>query len=129
MARKPKLTRAQLREQRTELGTAGVYGVDVEDALADSWISRFVCSAESPEEARARIRDAGFHKGKMWSSVWGPEAPPKDGRPLPAFEPGDVHWYRSRLDDVGWTPWEQLPTDYRHRGVAALSRRRPDDAG
>jgi hypothetical protein len=43
------------------LGTAGV---DVEDVLADSWISRFVCIAESPDEMKARIRDAGFHKGR-----------------------------------------------------------------
>jgi hypothetical protein len=67
VAKKPKLSRAQLREQQAELGTAGVYGVDVEDALADSWISRFVCFAESPDEARAHIRDAGFHKGRIWN--------------------------------------------------------------
>jgi hypothetical protein len=110
------------------VGTTGVYGVDVEDALADSRISRIVCFAQSSDEARARIRDAGFHKRRMWAE-WTPKAQPKDGRRLPALEPGDVHWYRSRLDDVGWTPWERLPGDYRHLGAAALSRRQPDDAG
>jgi hypothetical protein len=127
VGKRPKPTRAQRREQRGVLPAAGVYGVDVEDALADSWISRFVCYAESPDEARARIRDAGFHKRRMWAE-WSPKAPPKDGRQTPDLGRGDGHWYRSRLDDAGWTPWEALPAKYRHQGVAALVRR-TDDAG
>ena len=105
-------TRAQRREQRDAVRAAGVYGVDIEDALADSWISRFVCFADSSKVARARIRDAGFHRRSTWAE-WSPRAPPKDGRELPVLESTDAHWYRSRLDDGGWTAWERLPTDYR----------------
>ena len=102
------------------MGLAGIYGVDAHDAGADSWIGRYVCFAASPDEARARIRDGGFHKRSLWGE-WSPKAQSRNGRPPPALEPGDVHWYRSRLDDSGWTPWERLPGDYRHppQGLAA----------
>lgn len=113
MAKKRELTRSERRERRSAIGTAGVYGVDAEDAVADSWITRFVCFADSPRAARARVRDAGFHRQRTWS-MWSPRARPRDGRPLPELEPGDGHWYRSPLDDSGWAPWERLPGDYRH---------------
>jgi hypothetical protein len=119
VAKKPKLTRAQLREQRAAVGAPGVYGVDAHDAGADSWIGRYVCFAKSPEEASARIRDAGFHKRRIWGE-WSAGQTPPEGLP-DDLGPGDGHWYRSRFDDSGWTPWERLPGDYQHppQGLAA----------
>jgi hypothetical protein len=89
-----------------------VYGVDAEDAGADSWIGRYMLWAESADEAKARTRDAGFHQRRIWAT-WRPEQEPPQGIP-PGLQQGDVHWYRSRLDDSGWTLWERLPSDYRH---------------
>jgi hypothetical protein len=118
VAKAQRLTRAQRRERQSDVPVAGIYGVDVEDALADSWISRFVCFADSPEDARARIRDAGFHKRRI-EAEWNPKVRPKEALPL-GLGPDDDHWYRSRLDDVGWTSWEQLPANYRHKRLADL---------
>lgn len=121
MAKRPKLTREQRRERADAVGTAGVYGVDAHDAGADTWTGRrYVCFAESPSAARQRIRDAGFHKRRV-TVTWTPgDAPPAL---LPGeLGPGNDHWYRSRLDDSGWTPWERLPADYRHpsQSLAAI---------
>jgi hypothetical protein len=91
---------------------AGAYGVDIRDAGADSWIGRFVFFAESPVEARAHIRDAGFHKRQI-EVEWSPRQEPREGLP-DDLGPADGHWYRSRLNDCGWTPWERLPEDHRH---------------
>ena len=121
MAKEPKLTRARRRENRTASPVSGVYGFQAEDALAGSWISRFVFYAESADQAKARIREAGFHKRKI-SAQWGPEEQPQPGLPA-GLGPGDALLYRSRLDHGGWTPWEQLPADYRHKGVADFTSR------
>jgi hypothetical protein len=97
-----------------------VYGVDAKDAGADSWIGRYLFFAESPEGARARTRAAGFHKRQI-SVFWNPGREPPQGLP-DDLESGDGHWYRSRFDDSGWTPWERLPEGYRHppQGLAAV---------
>jgi hypothetical protein len=91
---------------------AGVYGVDVWDMWADFLLGRYLFYAESSQAARARIRDAGFHK-KQVRGQWDPGSDPPEGRPA-ALGPGDPHWYRSRWDQAGWTPWEQLPGDFRY---------------
>lgn len=120
--KKRELTPSQRCELWSAVGTAGTYGLDAEDAGADSWITRFVCFADSLQTARGRVRDAGFHKQRTWS-LRRPRKRPTGGRTWPDLEPGDVHWYRSRLDDSGWTPWERLPEDYRHppQGRAAIN--------
>ncbi|GAB4062456.1 hypothetical protein GCM10028777_02240 [Angustibacter speluncae] len=119
MTKRPKLTRAQLRDHQGEVDATGVYGVDADDAGADTWIGRYVFFARSRDEARARIRDAGFHKRRI-QREWRPGHAPPDGLPAD-LAPGNDHWYRTRFDDSGWTPWERLPRDYRHppQGLAA----------
>jgi hypothetical protein len=91
---------------------AGAYGIDTRDAGADSWTGRYLFFARSPEEARSRVRDAGFHS-KQIRARWAPGQEPPEGVPA-GMGPGDEHWYRSRWDDNGWTAWERLPGDYRH---------------
>ena len=119
MARGQKLTRAERRARRAATPASGVYGVDATDAGADSWIGRYVTWAESADDAKARTRDAGFHR-KQIQAQWTPGLRPPEGVPT-ALKPGDAHWYRSRLEDSGWTEWERLPPDYRHpsQGLAA----------
>jgi hypothetical protein len=119
MGRAQKLTRAERRERRAGVPVSGVYGVEVWDAGADHWLGRYVIWAESADEAKARTRDAGFHR-KQIQAMWTPgqQAPSE----LPSnLRAGDAHWYRSRFDWGGWTAWEQLPPDYRHppQGLAA----------
>lgn len=111
------LTRAEQRDdQRAPVPDAGPYGIDATDAGADSWRARFVIFAHSPEDAQARIRDAGFHK-KQIHARWTPNHTPPEGLPA-ALGPDSRHWLRSRLDDAGWTPWVILAADYRHPSQA-----------
>ncbi len=119
VSKPPKLTRAERRERRANVPVAGVYGVDVEDAGALTWTGRYMCWASSPQEARARIREAGFHK-QSTVRTYAPSEPPREG--LPDIPAGDGGWYRSRDDDGVWTPWERLPPDYRHppQSLAAI---------
>ncbi len=119
VARAEKLTRAQRRARRATAPAEGMYGVDSKDAGADSWIGRYVLWAESVDEAKRRTREAGFHQRQI-TAQWSPGQTPPAGLPS-ELRRGDGHWYRSRLDDGGWTPWEQLPADYRHppQGLAA----------
>lgn len=118
--KRPKLTRGQLRDQQVKADAADVYGVDADDAGADSWIGRYVFFAQSRDEARARIRDAGFHKRRI-GREWHPGQTPPEGVPAD-LGAGNGHWYRTRFDDSGWTPWERLPRHYRHppQGLAAV---------
>ena len=120
VAKRSPLTRAQRREQQGALPTAGAYGIDAQDAGADSWIGRYVIHVESADEARAQISGAGFHKRQI-SAHWSPALQPPEELPT-GLVAGDRHWYRSRFDDSGWTAWEQLPEDYRHpaQGQAAI---------
>ncbi len=119
VARADKLTRAQRRALRATVPAAGVYGVQSKDARADSWIGRYFFWAGSVDEAKRRTREAGFHQRQI-TAHWSPGQTPPEGLPSELHR-GDGHWYRSRLDDGGWTPWEQLPADYRHppQGLAA----------
>jgi len=112
VARAGKLTRAQRRALRATVPAEGVYGVDVKDPGADSWIGRYVFWAESVDEAKRRTREAGIHQRHV-TAQWSPGRTPREGLPS-ALSRGDGHWYRSRLDDDGWTPWEQLRADYEH---------------
>lgn len=113
-------TRAERRERTASVPDAGVYGVDAQDAGADSWTGRYVFFAETPDLARQRIRDAGFHKGQI-EAEWSPRRPPPGGAPGD-LGPDNAHWYRSRFDFTGWSEWERLPADYRHprQSVAAV---------
>jgi hypothetical protein len=114
-----KLTRAQRRARRATFPVSGVYGVDATDAGADSWIGRHLFWADSADAAKARTLNAGFHQ-KHIQAQWTPgQKPPRDAPS--ELQQGDVHWYRSRLEDSGWSSWERLPPDYRHppQGLAA----------
>jgi len=111
MSKQPKLTRAERRELRASDPAEGVYGVDAQDAGADSWTGRYVMWARTPDEAKKRIAAAGFHK-KQIEHHWTPVAPPP-GLPADLGAACD-RWYRSRLDDGGWTTWEALDATYRH---------------
>lgn len=113
-ARNP--TRAQQRDQREPEPGAGLYGIDAIDAGADSWRARFIVFAHSPDDAQARILDAGFHK-KQIHARWTPDHTPAEGLPA-GLGPDSRHWHRSRLDDAGWTPWVILAADYRHPSQA-----------
>ncbi|MEJ5868485.1 hypothetical protein WDV85_12140 [Pseudokineococcus sp. 5B2Z-1] len=120
MSKQSPLTRAQRRSRRGEPAAEGVYGVDTEDAGASSWTGRYLMWARSPQHAAERIRDAGFHRRRTEAS-WDPTRLP------PQALPDQLHaetaaWFRSRLDDDGWTPWQTLPADYRHppQGLAAV---------
>ncbi len=86
MSKPPKLTRAERRERRANVPVFGVYGVDVEDAGALTWTGRYMCWASSPQEARARIREAGFHK-QATVRMYAPSEPPREG--LPDIPAGD----------------------------------------
>ncbi len=111
MSKQPKPTRAERRERRASTAVEGVYGVDATDAGAASWTGRYLMWARTPDEAKKRIAAAGFHK-KQIQHHWTPGAPPPG---LPADLVADCdRWYRSRLDDGGWTAWEALEATYRH---------------
>jgi len=114
------LTRAQRRSRRGELAAAGVYGVDTEDAGASTWTGRYLMWARSPQHAAERIRDAGFHRRRTEAS-WDPTRLPPQSLPE-GLHAETAAWFRSRLDDDGWTPWQELPADHRHppQGLAAL---------
>lgn len=119
MSKPPKLTRVERRELRASEPAEGVYGVDAQDAGAESWTGRYVMWARTPNEAKKRIAAAGFHK-KQIEHHWTPVAPPSG---LPAdLGAGCDPWYRSRPDDGGWTAWEALDATYRHppQGLAAV---------
>ncbi|MGW6004530.1 hypothetical protein ACWFNS_05860 [Oerskovia enterophila] len=120
MPKAARLTRAERRSQHAAVPDAGVYGVVAQDAGATTWTGSYLFFATSPRAAAARIRAAGFHtKGVL--GTWSPRVPPPG--PLPGdLLAGGEHWYRSRCDDDGWTPWERLPADYRHppQGLAAV---------
>ncbi|KQS73706.1 hypothetical protein ASG41_03680 [Modestobacter sp. Leaf380] len=57
-----------------------MYGVDAQDAEADSWIGRNLCFALSPAEARAHMRGAGFHEQRT-RATWTPRQAPPEGVP------------------------------------------------
>jgi hypothetical protein len=120
MSKQSKPTRAERRERRASAAVEGVYGVDAVDAGARSWTGRYLMWARTPDEAKERIGAAGFHK-KQIRQRWTPSKPPPEG--LPADLGGDCDgWYRSRLEDGGWTEWEALVGTYRHppQGLAAV---------
>jgi hypothetical protein len=56
--------RAQIRLEHALTPTVaeGVYGVTHEDAGADNWVGTYLMWARTPEEAKARITAAGFHR-------------------------------------------------------------------
>lgn len=112
-------TRAERRRRREGTPEPGVYGIDVKDAGSDSWVGRYACFAGSPDVMRSRTRDAGFHKRQI-NAQWGPGSR-VPGPGLLTIAAEGPHWYRSRLQDSGWSPWERLPADYRHppQGLAA----------
>jgi hypothetical protein len=107
---RPRATRAEIRARRGP-EDAGVYGVSVLDAGADSWTGLYLCHAMDANHARRRIREAGFHKRQV-QARWTPTEPPP--RVPGELATGDERWFRSRQDDDGWSPWEALPPDYRH---------------
>ena len=110
---KPQRTRAQRREERAGRQTSGIYGVEAYDYGADHRLGRYLCWADNPDEARLRIRDAGFHKKTSWQ-VFDPESLPTEP-PLPSVMTVRFEgWYRSRNNWEGWSAWEPLPADYRH---------------
>lgn len=109
MSKQAKPTRS---ERRAARAGEGVYGVDATDAGADSWTWRYLVWARTPDEARARIAAAGFRRRQI-ERQWTPNEPPPGG--LPEHPGGGfARWYRTRLDDDGWTEWEPLPASYRH---------------
>ncbi|MFE6234222.1 hypothetical protein [Cellulosimicrobium sp. NPDC057862] len=107
-------TRAEIRARHRPDG-AGVYGVSVLDAGADSWTGLYLCRAADADHARRRIREAGFHK-KHIQGRWTPTDPPP--RVPGELADDDERWFRCRYDDDGWGPWEPLPRDYRHPSPA-----------
>jgi hypothetical protein len=121
VTKQPKLSRAERRERRASAPEEGVYGVDALDAGADSWTGRYLLWARSSEEAQERVRAAGFHK-KQIERWWTPSKLPPDRRLPVALGPGVDGWFRSRLDDDGWSAWEALEATYRHppQGIAAV---------
>lgn len=116
VSKPPKLTRSERREQRASTASEGAYGLDAMDAGADSWTGRYVMWASSSEEAKERVRSAGFHK-KQIKEQWTPSKPPPDGLPG-GLGPESRGWYRTRRDDDGWTAWESLGATYRHPSQA-----------
>jgi hypothetical protein len=116
MAKATRPTRAERREQRAAVPEAGIYGVDAEDAGASSWRGRYLTWAADADDARQRIKVAGFHK-KQIRDTWTPRRPPPDGPPAPRG-PDSKGWCRSRLNEEGWTAWQPLPPDYRHPSSA-----------
>ena len=116
MSKQSKPTRAERREHRASTAVEGVYGVDAMDAGADSWTGRYLMWARTPDEAKKRLKAAGFHK-KQIEQQWTPSKPPPDG--VPAELGSECNgWYRSRRDNDGWTAWEALGVDYRHPSQA-----------
>ncbi len=112
MSKPPKLTRAERRERRASVPGEGVYGVDATDAGAGSWTGRYLMWARTSDEAKERVRAAGFHKKQIeWR--WTPSDAPPEGVP-DDLAPGVEGWRRSRLNDDGWSAWEALGATYRH---------------
>lgn len=120
MAKKVKPTRAQAREARALIPEAGLYGVDVKDAGAAAWIGRYLTFATSADEAKRRIRDAGFHR-KDIEARWSPARMPPGELPDVGSK-DDNAWFRSRDGGAEWSSWERLPPNYRHppQGLAAV---------
>ncbi len=99
VSKPPKLTRAERRERRASAPDAGVYGVDALDAGADAWTGRYLVWAGNPDEAKERVRAAGFYKRQL-ERHWTPSNPPPGGVP-DKLGRGVVAWYRRRLNDGG----------------------------
>ncbi len=120
MSKPPKLTRAERRERRASVPDEGVYGVEAVDAGGDSWIGRYLMWAGSPDEAKERIRAAGFHKRQI-QCRWTPSDPPPEGVP-DDLAPGVEGWRRSRHNDSGSSAGEALDATYRHplQSLAAI---------
>jgi hypothetical protein len=112
-------TRAERREQEKS-ENCGIYGIDAQDAGADSWVGRYVFFARSRQEARQRIREARFHK-KQIENEWTPRRPPPGDIP-DALSRGEGSWYRRRYNDSGWTPWEKLSENYIHPPQSQAAR-------
>jgi hypothetical protein len=125
MTGKRRLTRAELRLQRAAeraaVPEARAYDVEVSDASAQCWVSQIVFFAASRKEAEERLKAARFDRGggSLQSEMALAEIPPQV-RELAAKNP--EHFFRSRLDDGGWTCWEQLLPVYRHPTDARAAR-------
>ncbi len=119
MSAKSRPTRSERRARRAAIPAEGVYGVDAQDAGADSWVGRYLLWARDEREAKARITAAGFHR-KQYGHLWRPGEPPP--QVPPGLAPGFQGWWRSRRNDDGGSQWVHLPATYRHppQGLAAV---------
>jgi hypothetical protein len=117
MANKRRLTRAERRSRRAAEGAAWpearAYGVEVSDASAQSWVSRIVFFAASRAQAEERLAASRLRRGGVGScsDLKPAEIPPAVWA---MAEKKPDHYYRSRLDDGGWTSWEELLPTYVH---------------
>jgi hypothetical protein len=112
-----RLTRAEVRERRAAAQAsrpeADVYGVEVSDASAESWVSRIVFFAGSRHEAEQRLVSAQLRRGGVSvCSDLDPEEIPAEVHALALAHP--QQYFRSRLHDRGWTCWEPLLPTYQH---------------
>ena len=113
MSKAQKLTRAERRARRAARPLSGIYGVRALDNGAGHRFGRYLCWADTPDEARLRVQAAGFH-GKTSSPEIDPEHLPDEPPLPPELTARFGGWYRSRWNCEGWTDWEPLPADYRH---------------
>ena len=114
MAQSKKLSRAEARARRDErqarFPAARVYGLTVEDPMAQTWESQAIVFATSPDEARVLFQEAGFFKRNSQpiepDKLAGEEFEPTKAQPSQVF--------LRRRHDFGWSQWYALPTGYVH---------------
>ena len=111
-----KRTRAEIRAVATAPGTARVFTLEV----MDRGFVRFALIATSPKDARARLRDAHFHKRQLFDRPV-PLDPGATTPELPAHVEALLRahpdrFVRSVHGPDGWEEWELLREGYQHDG-------------
>ncbi|WP_336031894.1 hypothetical protein [Geodermatophilus sp. FMUSA9-8] len=114
MAQSKKLSRAEVRarrdERQSQFTASRVYGLTVEDPMAQTWESQAIVFATSPDEARALFQAIGFLK--------------RNSQPIEANKLADKEFtvakaqplqvFLRRGHDFGWSRWYPLPAGYVH---------------
>ncbi|MGQ0629944.1 MAG: hypothetical protein ACT4P1_02810 [Sporichthyaceae bacterium] len=118
MASKRKPTHAERRAAQPAAAGARVYGLEIEDAGADSWLSRIVYFADSSDSADERRRSLGVHN-RVIKALLTDSAIPEEAHRLATMNP--TASFLSQFNDDGWSPWFALPPGYEHpsQGKAA----------
>lgn len=115
-----KLSRAEARARREErhsqFPASRVYGLTVEDPMAQTWESQAIVFATSPDEARTLLQGAGFFKRN--SQPIETDKLADEEFEVAKTEPLQV--FLRRGHDFGWSRWYRLPIGYVHPPMSSV---------